>query len=156
MCGMAKVDERAPTPKLDDEALERLRRALDRDGVVAALLIGSHARGTPGTLSDVDVGVWMDPGLSSKERFDLRLELIGAATSAVRSDEVDLVPLNDAPPLMKQRAIRDGTMLIERDAVQRVRLDTAAIVEYLDTAPLRAIQAQARRRRLNEGTFGRR
>jgi predicted nucleotidyltransferase len=153
---VTKVDERAHVPPLDEAACRRLAAALDREGVVSASLFGSQATGMAGPLSDVDVAVWLDPALSSDERFNLRLRLMTAASRAIGSDEVDVVPLNDAPPLLRQRAIRDGRRLVERDARQRVRLDTAAILEYLDTAPLRRAIEAGLRRRLAEGTFGRR
>jgi uncharacterized protein len=153
---VTKVDEHAHVPPIDDAARRRLAAALDREGVVAASLFGSQATGAAGPLSDVDVAVWLDPALSSDERFDLRLRLMTAASRAIGTGEVDVVPLNDAPPLLRHRAIRDGRPLVERDARQRVRLDTAAILEYLDTAPLRRAVEAGLRRRLAEGTFGRR
>jgi hypothetical protein len=41
---MTIIDERSRVPPLDEAALERLVRALDREYVVAASLIGSHGR----------------------------------------------------------------------------------------------------------------
>src|SRR5882757_2789629 len=116
---MTKIDEQARVPEVDAAARERLARALDRDGVVAAMLIGSQARGNPGPLSDVDIAYWHDPNLSSDERWDLRLALIGAAEDALRTNEIDMVPLNDAPPLMQQRAIDGAVRLVERDRDER-------------------------------------
>jgi uncharacterized protein len=152
---VTKVDEGAHVPPLDDAARGRLAAALDREGVVSASLFGSQATGMAGPLSDVDVAVWLDPALSSDERFDLRLKLMTGSSQAIGTDEVDVIPLNDAPPLLRHRAIRDGRLLVERDARQRVRLDTAAILEYLDTAPLRRAVEAGTRRRLAEGSFGR-
>lgn len=153
---MTKVDERAHVPKLDEAALRRLAEALARESVVAGYLIGSQARDTAGPLSDVDLAVWLDPDLPRERRYDERLGLMGAAARAVGTGEVDVVPLNDAPPLLRQRAIRDGRLLVDRDPRQRVRFETAALVEYLDTAPLRQALAAGLRRRFAEGTFGRR
>jgi uncharacterized protein len=153
---MTVVDERSRVGQLDDAALRRLGEALDRDGVVAGLLIGSQARGNPGPLSDVDVAIWHDPGLDPRGRSDLRLEIAAGAARAVGTEEIDVVMLNDAPPLMRHRAIRDGRRLIERDHDERVRLETRAILDYLDTAPLRAELARGMRRRMREGRFGRR
>lgn len=45
---MAIVDERANVPPLDAGALRRFAAASDRDGVVAAMLIGSRARASAG------------------------------------------------------------------------------------------------------------
>lgn len=64
--------------------------------------------------------------------------------------------LNGATPLMRHRAIRDGKLLAERDRDERVRLETRGVLDYLDTAPLRAELGRRLRRRLAEGRFGRR
>lgn len=153
---MVVINEKSRVPELDAAALERLSNALDHEGVVAAMLIGSQARGNPGPLSDVDIAVWHDPGLDSRGRFDLQLSLAGEAGRALGTDEIDVVMLNRAPPLMRHRAIRDGKRLVERDHDERVRLETRAILDYLDTAPLRAELGRGVRRRIREGRFGRR
>lgn len=156
MWAMTVVNEKSRIAPLDEAALERLSGALDREGVVAGLLIGSQARGNPGPLSDVDIAVWHEPGLDSRGRFDLQLGIAAEAGRALGTDEIDIVLLNDAPPLMQQRAIRDGKRLVERDRGERVRLETRAILDYLDTAPLRAELGRGMRRRMEEGRFGRR
>jgi predicted nucleotidyltransferase len=153
---MTVVDEHAHVPALDASALERLARALDHDGVLAASLIGSQARGSAGPLADVDIAVWHEPGLDSAARLQLRLALTSAAAKALGTDEIDVVLLNEATPLMRHRAIRDGRRLLERDRKTRVSLETRAIVEYLDTIPLRAELARGQRHRIREGRFGRR
>lgn len=153
---MVVVNEKSRVPPIDGRALERLSHALDREGVVAAMLIGSQARGNPGPLSDVDIAIWHDPSLDSRGRFDLQLRLASDAGHALGTDEIDIVMLNHAPPLMRHRAIRDGKRLVERDHNERVRLETRAILDYLDTAPLRAELGRGVRRRIREGRFGRR
>jgi predicted nucleotidyltransferase len=139
-----------------EEAIERLKPVFDREGVVAASLFGSQARGKTGALSDIDIAVWLDPELASRERFNLWLELVADAQAALRSEVVDVVKLNDAPPELRHGAIRDGRRLVDRDPRQRVRLEADALLEYLDTGPLRAELAQGLRHRLAEGRFGRR
>ncbi|MGH2861093.1 MAG: type VII toxin-antitoxin system MntA family adenylyltransferase antitoxin [Solirubrobacteraceae bacterium] len=152
---MVKRDEHAAVPKLGRDARARLAAALDVDGVVAAMLFGSQARGQAGPLSDVDLAVWLDPALSRSERHARRLDLIAAATRALGSGELDLVVLNDATPLLRHRVRRDGQRLLDRDPRTRVRLEARALVEYLDTAPLRATLAAGVRHRIEEGRFGR-
>jgi predicted nucleotidyltransferase len=156
MCAVTVVNERSRVAPLDDAALERLARALDREGVVAAMLIGSQARGNPEPLSDVDIAVWHDPDLDPSARFQLQLQLIGAASESLGTDEVDIVMLNHAPPLMCHRAIGEGRRIVERDSDERIRLETRAILDYLDTAPLRVELGRGVRRRMKEGRFGRR
>lgn len=152
---MVVIDEKSRVPPIDDAAIERLSQAFDHEGVVAAMLIGSQARGTPGPLSDVDIAVWHDEGLDPAGRLRLQLDLLGAASEALRTDEIDIVMLNRAPPLLRHRAIRDAKLLIDRDPVARVRLDARALLDYLDTKPLRAEMSRGLRNRIREGRFGR-
>ncbi len=156
MSSVTVIDQRARVPRLDRAALDRLAGALDREGVVAAMLIGSQARGSAGPLSDIDVGVWHEPGLDPKALFKLRFELTDAAARALGTDEVDVVLLNGATPLMRHRAIRDARRLVERDPKARVRLEARAVLDYLDTAPLRAELARGLRHRIEEDRYGRR
>lgn len=153
--GVTRIDERVAGRQLDADAHARLRAALDRSEVAAAYVFGSHARGGAGPLSDVDVGVWAAPGLDSQQRFELRLDLAADAARAV-GDEVDLVMLDDAPPLLRHRAWADGELVVDRDPRTRVRDEARALVEYLDTKPLRAQLAAGTSHRLAEGRFGRR
>jgi hypothetical protein len=94
--------------------------------------------------------------MTPKEQFRLQLRLMADAAAALRSDAVDVVVLNDAPPRLRHRAMRDRRLLVERDRRARVDLETRAMLEYLDTAPLREEFARGLRHRLAEGRFGRR
>ncbi|MDP9188495.1 MAG: nucleotidyltransferase domain-containing protein [Actinomycetota bacterium] len=140
---------------LDSALLDRLGEALDQPGVVLASLFGSQVAGKPGPLSDVDVAVWLDPGLQASERLDARLRLLTAAEGVLGERSVDLVVLNDAPPLLQNRASRGRLKLVERDPRARVRLESEALIRFLDTEPLRAELATGLSRRLEEGRFGR-
>jgi len=152
---MPKIDERSPTVTVDAEARRRLAAALDRPGVAAAYLFGSQARGAAGPLSDVDLAVVSDRSLPRSRRFDLQLELIGAATAVLATNEVDLVMLDDAPPLLRHRVIRDGLVLVDRDPSRRLTFQTRSVLEYLDTKPLRGELSRGLRHRLREDRFGR-
>lgn len=148
---MTKVDERSVVPPVDAAARERVAAALDVEGVVAAYLTGSQATGRAGPLSDVDLAVWLEPSAPD----DLRGKLWVAACEALRTDEIDLVVLDRAPPLLQHRALRDGVLILERDHDERIRRETRAVLDYLDTKPLRQTFAAAMRLRLANGTYGR-
>ncbi len=153
---MTKVDERASVPPIGASEREKLATTLDRDHVVAAMLFGSQATGRTGPLSDIDIAVWLDPALPPERRSHLRSELLLAAIDALGTDEVDVVVLNEAPPLLRHRALKGALRLFERDPRTRIRLETIALLDYLDTAQLRKTLAAGRRRRIEEGRFGRR
>ena len=152
---MTLVNEKSRVPPLDPAALKRLGKALDREALVAAMLIGSQARGTAGPLSDVDIAVWHDPALDPSGRLHLQLELARAASEALGTDEVDVVMLNRAPPLLRHRAVRDGKLLVERDPGSRVRFEARSLLDYLDTKPLRVERSRGLRKRIRENRFGR-
>lgn len=76
--------------------------------MIAAFLFGSQARGSAGPLSDLDVAILHLDGLGPRERLDLRLGLAAAGGAALATGEVDIVLLNGAPPLLRDRALRDA------------------------------------------------
>jgi len=153
---VTKVDAGTSVPPIGALERDRLARALDRDHVVAGMLFGSQAAGQAGALSDVDIAVWLDPELPGEERIALRRDLSLAAIEALGTDEIDMVVLNGAPPLLRHRVLAGGTRLFDRDPRARVRLETKAMLDYFDTAPLRQVLAAGRRRRIEEERFGRR
>jgi predicted nucleotidyltransferase len=153
---MPRIDDCGPVITLDAGRRRALADLFQRQpDVVAAYLFGSQARGDAGPLSDVDLAVWLDDRPEPARRLRRQLALSGEAASLLGTDEVELVVLNGAPPLLAQRVIRDGELLAERSAPARVRLETDAVIRYLDTIPLREELGRGLERRLAEGTFGR-
>jgi len=103
--------------------LERLRAALDAapvPGVVAAWLFGSAAAGRMHAESDVDVGVLLDRAVHPTEddRFDARVALATELADALGDRAVDVVVLDDAPPLLAARIVTEGRLLVCRDAAR--------------------------------------
>ena len=153
---MPRIDDRGPAITLDAGRRRALAELFEREpDVVAAYLFGSQARGDAGPLADVDLAVWLDDSHGAIERMRRQLALTARAASLLGTDEVELVVLNGAPPLLAQRVIRDGELLAERNPQERVRLETDAVIRYLDTIPLREELGRGLERRLAEGTFGR-
>ena len=138
-----------------DDRVAALKPVLDREGVVAASVFGSRATGREHSRSDLDVAIWLDPELPPGERLRLRLAVERAVALADPEGDVDLVVLNDAPLGIRHRAQREGRCFLDRSPRKRVRLETAASIAYLDTAPLRREIARASRARLSDGRFGR-
>lgn len=90
-----------------DDLQRRLAAALeDRDDVRVAVLFGSHARDRAREDSDVDLAV-LGP-------VDL-LELAGSL-AGVLGREVDVVPLDTPNVPLLAAIVRDGQLVLERDA----------------------------------------
>jgi predicted nucleotidyltransferase len=107
--------------------------------VVSAYLFGSHAEGRAHRESDVDVAVVLDydQAPTRQERFDHRVRLGSALIRALHVNDVDLVVLNDTPPLLARRILSEGKLLYcadpEADRVfeRNVRLRAADLEPFL-------------------------
>ena len=124
--------------------LNQFQRALDEVfesyGVALAYLYGSQARGDAGPLSDVDVDVLFRHDVPESDRFNRVLHLIGELGSVFHRDDVSVVDLAEASPLLRYRVYDDGRVLHCADDAVRVRFETTALRDYVDTEPLRRIK----------------
>lgn len=89
----------------------------------------------------MDVAVLLGPEVSRHQYGRIRTQLIAELMTVFGSNDVDVVILNEAPPLLTYEGIiRGGRLLFERDCLARVQFEVRAFQEYVDTAPLREIQ----------------
>jgi hypothetical protein len=120
-------------------------KALERDPRVRLLYVfGSTARGEAGPRSDLDLAVWLDRKLSWDEERDLR------ATVSTGHDQVDLVILNDAPPVLRYEVVTGGRCLLARDAAEHAEFEITSLARFLDFQPIRRVQREYLRRRVEE------
>jgi predicted nucleotidyltransferase len=121
---------------------KRLTRAFEASsirGMVSAYLFGSHAEGRAHRESDVDVGVLLAHHFhpSRRERFEVRVRLCSELPSVVAVPSVDVVVLNDAPPLLGRRIVTTGRRIFCADAgadhafVRDVQLRAADLEPFL-------------------------
>jgi predicted nucleotidyltransferase len=120
---------------IDTSLKAQLATIFEARRVVFAYLFGSQAKGEAGPLSDIDLAIGFDEAVGQNERFDLRLEVLGELTDLFRTDDIDLVVLNDAPPLLAHRILREGRLLFSTDDKTRVAFETSAVLKYLDWKP---------------------
>lgn len=120
--------------------LLQLHALFARRGVVLAYLFGSQAEGTAGPLSDVDIAVLLGPEVPAGRWSDVQLDLIGDLTSLFHRDDVDVVILNRASPLLAHRVATQGQVIYEPDPLARTRFEVEALRRYVDTAPLRRLR----------------
>jgi uncharacterized protein len=106
----------------EEAILQRIRRLVESgeiDGVVAVYLFGSHARGTAHSESDIDLAVLLDRQIhpQSEQRFEQRLRWIALLGSPERP-AIDVVILNDVPPLLGRAIVTKGKLLYCSDPEQ--------------------------------------
>ena len=98
------------------QLVARLTRALEpRAEILDAYLFGSRARGDAHGQSDVVVAVYIDKSLADDGQWGYRAELTTVLMDALGTNDVDVVVLNQAPPLLYHRVLRDGVLLVTRD-----------------------------------------
>ena len=123
------------TPAMDCLAIERRLRDFfasraEAEGIAAAYLFGSVARGAARPDSDVDVGVLYsgEPprGLDAFELVGEIEDLLGLP--------VQVVTLDSAPPDLVHRVLR-GKLLVDRDPSRRLRFTVKAENEFFDIQP---------------------
>ena len=82
--------------------------------VLAAYIFGSLAKGRTHRNSDVDIAVLVSDEVIKSDPFRYRLKLAAELAPALRRDDIDVVLLNQAPPLLAHRVLRDGKLILER------------------------------------------
>ena len=121
--------------------------------IVSVYLFGSRAEGRAHRESDVDVGVLMDREAlpTRRDRFDASLRMGVELGSALSCERVDLVVLNDAPPLFARRIVIEGRRVFCRDPeidhgfVRDVQLRAADLQPFLDRMQTIKLKALAPR-----------
>ena len=127
---------------MSDKLEQRLRAYCESSkvaGVLAAYLFGSRAEQRAHRQSDVDVGVLLDRRRypTRRERFQAGVHLASELIHALRSNELDVVVLNDAPPELGRHIVTRGQRVFCRDAaadhdyVRDVQLRAADLAPFL-------------------------
>lgn len=115
---------------------ERINDVLSaRREILEAYLFGSHARGEGQAHSDIDIAVFVDEAKTEPSLFGYRSELTAALMSGLGTNSVDVVVLNDAPPLLYHRVLRDGSRLLSRDLRATTVREGRALSRHCDFAP---------------------
>lgn len=106
-----------------------------RNEVLEAYLFGSRTRGVGAPHSDIDVAVYVDRNQVEPSGFGYASELGAHLMSALGTNDVDVVVLNDAPPLLYHRVLRDGCRILSRDLRATTAREAQALSRYCDFVP---------------------
>ena len=135
-----------------ERLVERLATLLaPRGEVLDAYLFGSCARGQAQSHSDIDIAVYVDEALVDNGNFGYRAKLTTALMAGLGYNDIDLVVLNCAPPLLYHRVLRDGIRVFSRDLSATTTREGQALSRYCDFVPQLAKMDAARRFAENRG-----
>lgn len=139
---------------VDEEKLDRLRNYFTEHpelGVASVYLFGSHAEGRAHRESDVDIGILLQWELhpTHSDRSDMRVQLGSELISVLHHNEVDVVILNDAPPLLGRKIIYGvrvflGDPEVDHAYVRDVQIRAADLEPWLQRLRKLRLEALAR------------
>ncbi len=120
---------------IEQSQKKQLSKIFKKQKVILAYLFGSQAKGKIGPLSDIDIAISFGESVQANERFELRLETLGQLTDLFKTDKIDLVVLNDAPPLLIHRILKEGILIFSDNHKKRLEFEVKAVLKYLDWKP---------------------
>lgn len=130
----------------ESELERRLARALGvRSEIQEAYLFGSQATGRAQSHSDIDIAVRVDERKLGGPEYGYAAELTAHLMSALSSNNIDVVILNGAPPVLYHRVLRDGRRFLARDPRATAAREGYAFSRYCDYLPQLAKIEAARR-----------
>jgi predicted nucleotidyltransferase len=120
-------------PKNVIDLIPELIGHIEKDADVVALYsFGSLAAGDLKPLSDLDFGILISRKLDKQKRFEKHLDLTGKFNEVLRTDEVDLVMMNDAPMRFSHNIIKSGKLLYCSSKTELTDFIEKTIKLYLD------------------------
>jgi predicted nucleotidyltransferase len=129
---------------------EAIRALLEQAGVVLAYHFGSAARGHERSDSDLDLAVLFGRHVPPSLRSETRLKLLTGLVGLTHINDIDLVVMNDAPPLLNFQIVSTGLPILGQRS-ERTRFQVQAIQRFIDTRPIRELLEARLGKRLRAG-----
>lgn len=111
-------------------------RFCQREHVTLAVLFGSKANGRSTPRSDVDLAFW----LTGRQVDGQELRLTNELMQQLHCNEVDVVVLNHANPLLQWQVASTGKLLYERESGRFHQFQIYAMKRFDDSKHLFALQ----------------
>jgi predicted nucleotidyltransferase len=133
---------------------EKLAEVFADFPVEFAYLFGSQIKEKAGKLSDVDVAVFLSPKSSIADTISGFLEFQSFIKKAVNCEQIDLVILNDAAPVLKAEAVLKGERIYAKNLKRTLAFEKAVLDENEDMGYFYKVCSQNMAARIRQGRFG--
>ena len=128
---MIREEKKIPADAKDH--LTDIVTKISGDNSVSALYVyGSFASGTLKPLSDLDFGILLGKDLDKGERFQKHLELFGTFNETFKTDEIDLIVMNDVAWYIGYNIIKTGTLLLCNNKIDLINFRGELTKKTLD------------------------
>jgi len=114
---------------------ERIRESLDHEkDVLFAYLYGSSVYDPTLSGADIDIAVYLKPS-NMDEYLRKEAKLTGLLISQLHTDEIDLRILNVLPLVLQHSILKEGTLVLSRDEIQRADFETSVMIRFFELKP---------------------
>jgi uncharacterized protein len=114
---------------IEDLIPEVVKHLQTRREVYFAYIFGGLANRPPFPLSDVDIAVYLKENVDVQEE---KMEILGALTDLLQTDEIDLVILNKAPLTLRMTILENRKVIVDKAPFARHRFESLTMREYFD------------------------
>jgi len=122
------------------------------DITVAGYIFGSTLKGR-GFKGDLDVGLLVEKEALEKGMIKVQNKIYMGLRKELGREDIDVVILNDAPPLLRYAVVKDGVLVYERDRDERIEFEVRTMLEYFDFQRIRKMFWNDMLERLKDGRF---
>ncbi|NLW22572.1 MAG: nucleotidyltransferase domain-containing protein [Tissierellia bacterium] len=110
------------------DIIEKCKSVLMKyEDIIFAYIFGSYAREKIRKDSDLDIAVYLREEMDIDTYLEIKMQL-----SEICKREVDLILLNEAPPLLKFQIYKNNVLLFSRDKSIETRFKVRTLFEYSD------------------------
>ncbi len=101
----------------------------------------------------MDIAVLVRPKALGRDPLRYRLKLMADLMSILKREDIDLILLNQSPPLLAHRVLKNGKLIFERSAAARTAFQVRTVNRYLDTVPMRNLYLAYLKKHAREGSI---
>lgn len=102
--------------------------------IEVAYIFGSKALGRENLLSDIDIALLIDRERIKEEiyPYGYKAHILADLLQLLKTNDVDLVILDEANPLLRHRILYFGKIIYSRDERKRIKFQVDTINKYND------------------------
>lgn len=115
---------------MDKKIVQKIAKIAEKSEVEYLYLFGSQARGKTRPRSDFDFAVKFKPNV--KNKFKAKLSLMTELGNILEREDVDVVDIERADPILRFNIIKDGKVIFSRNEKLRVMDKVRAMATYFD------------------------
>jgi len=121
------------------------------EDIIFVYIFGGYGKGKISPLSDFDIGIYLKENV---DIFEKKIYLNSFITSILKTDEVDIVFLNNAPCVLVHNILKTGKLLFSKDEKKRIEFVAKNIKEYFDMQYYLKRFKEDMFKRIEEGKYG--